>query len=410
MSDPAKTLADRLKSSVLNVTKDWAKQRKAEERNASARVNRAQRLYRASDHYNFKSAAYEVMEQAYIAASSGGTLPTAARQVMYQARPLIQKLMGDRQLNDQYFTQTLLPDYIEENSVDWDITYDERGHFTEPHTEHSFGLGTIRVRDYLAEVRPPRLEEYSFDAGTVDTFGPNGCYSAVLFIEKEGFLPLLEAVHLADRYDLAIMSTKGMASTAARMLIDDLCQKSVPLLALHDFDKAGFSILGTLGRDTRRFTFSNQTNVIDLGLRLTDIKHLGLEKSAEKAFDRGGNHAKRRNMRINGATDAETEFLLGRRVELNALTSSQLVSFIEGKLNKHGVKKVIPNAARLKEAYRLFVHSKRVEEVVQEAIEDIEDEHVAAPRNLSARVAAYLRKNPESRWDEAVSAIALEAP
>jgi DNA topoisomerase VI subunit A len=54
----------------------------------------------------------------------------------------------------------------------------------------------------------------------------------VLFIEKEGFLPLLEAVHIPDRYDLAIMSTKGMASTAARTLIDNLCQHQVPLLVL----------------------------------------------------------------------------------------------------------------------------------------------------------------------------------
>ena len=34
----------------------------------------------------------------------------------------------------------------------------------------------------------------------------------MLFIEKEGFLPLFEAVHLAERYDLAIMSTKGMSN------------------------------------------------------------------------------------------------------------------------------------------------------------------------------------------------------
>ena len=62
----------------------------------------------------------------------------------------------------------------------------------------------------------------------------------MLFIEKEGFLPLFEAVHLAERYDLAIMSTKGMSSTAARTLIDNLCRHQVPLLVLHDFDKADF--------------------------------------------------------------------------------------------------------------------------------------------------------------------------
>src|SRR6202035_5482608 len=134
MSD--RTLAQLLKDSVLYVTKDWAKQRKAEERHASAEANRRARLVRASDYYNFKSAAFEVMERAYMAASADGTLPASARQVMYQARPSVQEKMGGQQLNDQYFCQTLLPDYIEEHGVDWDVTYDDRGHFTEPHTEH----------------------------------------------------------------------------------------------------------------------------------------------------------------------------------------------------------------------------------------------------------------------------------
>ena len=67
-------LADRLKGSVISVTKDWAKQRKAEERHASAAANRRARLCRASDYYNFKSAAFEVMEEAYLAASANGKL------------------------------------------------------------------------------------------------------------------------------------------------------------------------------------------------------------------------------------------------------------------------------------------------------------------------------------------------
>jgi len=43
------SIADRLKGSVLDVTKDWARQRKAEERRASAEANREAKLFRASD-------------------------------------------------------------------------------------------------------------------------------------------------------------------------------------------------------------------------------------------------------------------------------------------------------------------------------------------------------------------------
>ena len=399
------TPADRLKSSVLNVTKDWARQRKAEERRASALANREARLTKASDYYNFRSAAFEVMEEAYLKASANGTLPASARQVMYQARPFIQDKMGGQQLDDQYFCQQLLPDYMEEYGVDWDVTYDDRGHFTEPHTDLSIGLGTIGVREYLESVDAPTLEEAGFEAAKVVTRGPDGSFDAVLFIEKEGFLPLFRAVHLAERFDLAIMSTKGMSSTAARDLINNLCRRDVRVLALHDFDKAGMSIAGTLKRDTRRYTFSQGVRVVDLGLRLADVQELGLEASAEGVFDRGSDAAKRRNLHLNGATREEVEFLLRRRVELNALPSDQLVAFIERKLTEHGVQKIVPNDDLLRDAYQLYAKSKRVEEIVAKAISEIDGGDIIAPDDLSSRVTALLKEHPKLRWDEAVAAI-----
>jgi hypothetical protein len=403
MSD---TLAARLRDSVFGVTKDWAKQRRAEERHASATANRRARLIRASDYYNFKSAAFEIMEKAYMAASANGTLPASARQVMYQARPFIQEKMGGRQLNDQYFCQQLLPDYMNERGVRWDVTFDDRGHFAEPHTGHTIGLGTISVRDYLAGITAPKLVEPGFAAGKVETRGPDGCFSAVLSIEKEGFLPLFEAVHLAERYDLALTSSKGMSSTAARTLIEKLCRHQMPVLVLHDFDKAGFSIIGTLRRDTRRFSFGHEIKIIDLGLRLADVRSLDLEGSAEAAFDRGSDFKRRENLRLNGATREEAEFLLTQRVELNALTSDQLVTFIEYKLGKHGIKKLVPKVDLLRDAYRLFINNKRVEKIVEKTIENLGNDDIAVPENLGARVAAHLKQHPELRWDQAVAAIA----
>ena len=104
-------------------------------------------------------------------------------------------------------------------------------------------------------------------------------------------------------------------------------------------------------------------------------------------------------MRENGATREEAEFLLKRRVELNALTSDQLVAFIERKLAEHGIKKLIPKTDLLRDAYRLFINSKRVEEIVAEVIDDIESENITVPANLSTRVAAHLRQHPKLRWD-----------
>jgi hypothetical protein len=54
-------------------------------------------------------AAYQVMTEAY-AHAAGGIGMAKTRQVMYAARPLILSLTGRARLDDQYFTQTLLPD------------------------------------------------------------------------------------------------------------------------------------------------------------------------------------------------------------------------------------------------------------------------------------------------------------
>jgi hypothetical protein len=97
-----------------------------------------------------------------MAASGNGALPASARQIFYQARPKIMAMTEDKELAYGYFSQTLLPDYIEEYGVHWDVVYDARGHFLEPHTNRRIGCGTIEVgklptRDKEAECRPSRF-------------------------------------------------------------------------------------------------------------------------------------------------------------------------------------------------------------------------------------------------------------
>ena len=168
-------------------------------------------------------------------------------RVFYQARPKIMALTDDKELNYNYFSQTLLPDYIEENGLDWDVVYDARGHFEEPHTNRDMGCSTIEVRDYLDAVKDPEVTAADFAEAGVDVVGPNGGYAGILFCEKEGFGPLFKSVDLANRYDLMIISSKGVSVTAARRLIDEVCgENNLPLFVLHDFDVAGFLILGTL--------------------------------------------------------------------------------------------------------------------------------------------------------------------
>ena len=394
---------------VTAVTARWTKQRKAEERAASARSRRLDAMIRVRT-VTVKDAAAEVLPEAFAKASAGGTLPANARQIYYAARPDILELAGKDTLDSKYFTQTLLVDYIAERDLDWDVVFDDRGHFSEPHTKKSIGLGTLAVRNYLRKTHNALHEQASFGSASISTSGPHLRYGAVLFIEKEGFLPLIEKVQLAERYDIAIMSSKGMSVTAARLLADMTCAKhDIPLLTLHDFDRAGFSIGETVGASNRRYTFKNAIRVVNLGLRLDDVEQMDLEfeKAPLGDIDR---RAVRERLRTNGATEREIAVLVDRqmRVELNAMTSDQFVQFVETKLDEAGVKKVIPDPDEVADAYRLFARSEMVQQVVDKALEDFEPDAIDVPGDLVARLSEYLGEHPATPWDEALAAIATK--
>ena len=166
-----------------------------------------------------------IMEEAYMKASDNNTLPATARQVFYVARPLLQD-RTDKPLIYSYFSQTLLPDYIKnhkQKTADWDVVYDDRGHFMEPHTGRVIGLGTLAVRRYLGRVTSMTMQEAGFNPALIETYGPDGSFGALLYVEKEGFMPLFKRVRLAKRFDIGIMSSKGMSVTAARQLAEGIC-------------------------------------------------------------------------------------------------------------------------------------------------------------------------------------------
>jgi hypothetical protein len=397
-----RNIANDMIDAVEAATRKWTRQKKSEERHPGMIRYRSSRMTK-EPRTTQKEAAWQVMEEAYMAASGNGTLPALARQIFYQARPKIMELTDDKQLAYGYFSQVLLPDYIEEHGVDWNVVYDARGHFEEPHTNRRIGCGTIEVGNYLHAMRDPKVVAAEFSDANVNIIGPSGNISGVLFCEKEGFNPLFKAVNLANRYDLMIVSTKGVSVTAARLLIDQVCgDNDLPLFALHDFDFDGFKILGTLHRDTRRYQFSNAIEVIDLGLRLEDIA--GLEREPAAAT-KTSEFNLRDQLAENGATDAETAILITERVELNAMTSDALIAMIERKLKDYGLQKVIPDDELLGEAYQEFHRNEELREQFEEIESEFEESEIKVPKTLKNQVRAILTKHPDLRWDEALKIV-----
>ena len=410
-------MANDISNVVRAGTKKWTRTRKAEERSPASRSYRYSRMTRERG-VQLKEAAWEIMEQAYLKVSDNGALPANARQIMYAARPHIQERTG-RQLQDSYFTQTLLPGYIEENVVDWNIVYDARGHFKEPHDGEFFGVGTLEVRDYLARLHDPKLIDAACKQATIEICGPSGGFSAVMFIEKEGFDPILKAARTADKFDIAIMSTKGVSVTAARELADEMCAAhDIPLLAVHDFDKSGFTIAGTLQRDSRRYEFQNSIRVVDLGLSLADIREMNITEFEHQHHPKGRASSLKDNLRLNGASEEDIAFMFAdfdrlrstRRVELNAMTSPQFIAFIERKLRENGIAKIVPDQDILVETYIGLEKGRRLADAVAKLDDEIDDaiQSFAAPKDLPRRVSKYLKQHPDERWDAALLAILVD--
>lgn len=405
---------------LKKVTQKWTKYKKRLQRQFNSQARQYFKEQNAGK-VTTKNAAYQVMEQAYLYASSNNTLPANARQIMYAARPMILEITGRSNLDSQYFTQTVLPDFLKAYPTlteDWDVVYDDRGHFYEPYTGHQLGLGTLSVRSYKRAWRSElshTIEEAPQIAMTFGTSGPKHRYSHVLFIEKEGFYPLLERAEIAEKYGIAIMSTKGMSTTAARTLIEELSAQNVTILVAHDFDKAGFSIFHTSQADTRRYEFKKPPNVIDIGLRLEDVEAMDLQ--SEPVI-----YGKDKNpmdcLRKAGATEAECNFLVtgknskgewrGQRVELNAVLPAQFVRWLEEKLNSLNVSKVIPDEATLKECYQTLQKKVAIQKIIDEAFENLSIENLDdAPADLMEQVKAEMANNTLS-WDAALVRVITE--
>ena len=403
-----------LEDAVKSVSAFWTKaKRNADKDNrlAAAAVRKALDAERKKP-MSQKEAAYSVMEKAYMKASSNNTKWANARQIMYAARGDILRLAEIETLQDEYFTQILLPDFIEDNpelTTDWMVAYDDRGNLIEPHTGKSVPLGTVNVRSYIQSWADAQAltGRPNVSSDLAVTSGPSGRYKFALFIEKEGFHHLLKDERFAERYDLAIMSSKGMSNTSTRRLVESLTEQGVTILVAHDFDRSGIDILAKLTGDTRRYSYVTTPKVIDIGLRLRDALEMGLE-SEPTVMTSGKSPAVL--LREQGVTEEEVEFLVsggrpkywtGQRIELNAMTSDQFMGWLERKLEENGVSKVIPDQEMLDAAFKRAAFIEQVNNVIK----TIFPSELYAPDDLKERVAKIMAISPEIPWEDAVQII-----
>jgi 5S rRNA maturation endonuclease (ribonuclease M5) len=286
-----------------------------------------------------KQAVFAVIPEAVRQQRGGTDLPFSSHSLFYKIRPLFLQLLPGETLTASYCEQTLIPAYERERGPIEGMYREPRGELHHPHDprgERTVPLGTREVRAY----EPP---EWTFDK--------------ILVVEKAGLWPVIDAARLADRYDMAVITSEGFAAEACRTLLADLDDRDVTVFVLHDADHPGYNIARTLGEETARMP-GHHVDVADLGLTVDDAVSLNMESETyyrESALP---------TRLVPLLSEAALDWFTGtpcehdfhgkptkwqcRRVELNAFTSPGLVAYIEDGLRANGAdSKVIPPAGVL---------------------------------------------------------------
>jgi hypothetical protein len=201
------------------------------------------------------------------------------------------------------------------------------------------------------------------------------------------------------------------------MLVEKLSARGVTTLVFHDFDKSGFEILDKFTSDTRRYAYQSKPTVVDLGLRLAEAQAMGLQ-SEDVGYGRQDIDP-RISLRACGATDDECNFLVsgrdpstdewtGERIEINAMTSREILDFLEVRLAQVGATKFVPDEATLKRAYQKMARAALLQAAVHTAWETLPDEDtITVPDGLEDTIRQDITgSNAALPWDDALWALA----
>jgi hypothetical protein len=392
--DPGGLIGDAIFSAIKPIYKEGEKQKRARRPRRTPRY-----YYRPEPKVSQKAVVFRVLQQAITNAGAN----FSHRDLFYATRPLAYAHTdwnADKELDYTYFSQQLLTEYQERHAPIAGLWTDPRGHLHEPHFPPCPACGAKRGSTPLGtrEVARYKFPEHAFDK--------------ILYVEKEGEWPKLQAARLAERYDMGVASAKGYPVVAVRELFARAKQGDYQLFVFHDADIDGYNIARVMREATRRMPYHN-VDVKDIGLTVEDAEELGLDP---EPFSR--------TKAIPDALWAQLSELARdyfqwrhERFELNAiLPDTRRIQYIEDKLKENGVRpKVIPSNEALtkkrEEMYQKKVDG-WVEELVAEALKTGElKEKVAEEfrerfklRGAEAWIKTGFKRDDTQSWRDALNA------
>ena len=322
---------------------------------------------------------------------AGGGYSFSQRQVFYAIRPLI-----GFEPKYKYFTD-LLTAYENEFGEVEGLYRDNRGSLIIPHTGQEIPVGTVTVARFKR---------------------PKWTFHRVLFIEKQGFFPLLKSAHWPERWDCALISSSGFASRAVKDLLDFLGEdeaEPVEVFALHDADGPGTLIFQALIEATAS-RGARKVRIHNLGLEPWEALEMGLPpERIERERDAG---------KIPVADYVPKEWrrwLQKNRVELNSMNTPQFLRWLDEKMEAAAGQppKLIPPSNLVRAEYESKVrerisavlaerilaeakHAQRVEMALMEILMDTYD------LDIESAVESALAGEREKSWRAPVEKIAVE--
>lgn len=330
-------------------------------------------------------------------ASGDGEYRFSLRQLYYAMRPYVLDAAGsDGALDYNHFTRWV-SQYENTNGEIAGMYRDARGTLYTPHTHETISIGTIAVEQYER---------------------PKFTFNKVLYIEKEGLFEVLKQVHFPERFDCALLSSKGFASRAVRDLIDLLGESDEPVhvYAIHDADGPGTLIYEALVSETVARS-ARTVKVHNLGLEPWEGRAMGLQE--ETFVDKRSKVPVARYIRERDRDEGEDneEWLQTHRIELNSMTSPQFIEWLEEKFEALGVPKVIPSDAVMQDKLTEHLTARTREHVTAEILKanGFEERAKATIQvhaatlskvDLRASVSAALDEQPALLWSAPIEQLA----
>jgi hypothetical protein len=362
-------------------------------RNAVAKAVRKARLPNAkAEGTSQKNVVLDNLDDVIAAVSGEEGYRFNARQLFYALRPIVMDETGE-ELKIANFT-SIVTDYENENGEIPLMYREPRGSITHPHRNETITLGTLMVEEYER---------------------PAWNFNKVLYIEKEGAQEALKQNHWCERHDCAVMSSKGFSTRAARDLIDKLVEHDEPVevFCAHDADASGTMIYQTLQEETKA-RGARKIKIINLGLEPWEAIVTGLEVETfeeTKRFKPVADY-------VQGYDRCWPDWLQTHRVELNAMTTPQLIAWLDRKMAAFGGGKLIPPTHVLEQELADRIEGKVREEITERILREagIEDQIAAAIAaiktpdgvKLARDIKRLFERQSDREWRDAIEAVAAK--